>query len=200
MKILKILIIWTIFILSIGAVSSSVPNLPMGLYGDIKIGTNPAPIDTKIDGKVGDQVVATTNVVNVGKYGDDNNYLGVYAPNEDENVDIYVNDVYATTIKYNGATKKRLDIDAPLYKTSSGSSDGTKNNEIGNENLKKVTPGSTEIQSPISPEQIASETPTRVADKPVDKSPETKETSFYSVSYVFIILILITTLKKNRML
>lgn len=66
-KILELLILCIFLASSIGIASAAPPNLPMGLYGDVKIGGSPAPKDTKIEGKIGDTTVATTYVVNPGK-------------------------------------------------------------------------------------------------------------------------------------
>jgi len=160
-----------IFAFSVGIASAeSLPNLPMGLYGDIFIGGSPAPADTRIegkvvteiDGKLVTQVVASTKVLNSGKYGDKNNYLGVYAPTKGTNVDIYVNDVKVATVAYTPGKSTKVDLNAPG--TSGGTSGGTTgssgNGVGGGGGVSGAggTPKATVIQQSVSPKESISGT------------------------------------------
>ena len=155
-----------IFAFSVGIASAeSPPNLPMGLYGSVNIGGSPAPADTRIEGKVGTQVVASTKVVNSGKYGDNNNYLGVYAATEGTNVKIYVNDVEVATVAYTPGKSTKVDLNAPG--TSGGTSGGTTgssgNGVGGGGGVSGAggTPKATAIQQSVSPKESISGTPAK---------------------------------------
>ena len=193
-NILRLLII-CIVIASIGIASAAPPGLPMGLYGDAKIGASPAPKDTKIEGKIGNTTVGTTYVVNSGKYGDNGNYLGISAPNEGDNVDLYVNGVFVTTVKYTAEKSTRLDLNAPEKSasggtTSSGSGEGTGG----------VTPNTTASQPAVkSIQSTPGVTGTKEDTVAATTAASTSEPrfSFYTILAVFAVLVLIGVILKT---
>ena len=54
--------------------------------------------------------------------------LGISAPNEGDNVDLYVNGVFVTTVKYTAEKSTRLDLNAP-EKSASGGTTGSSGSE-----------------------------------------------------------------------
>lgn len=209
-NILKILILCTVFAFSIGIASAAPPNLPMGLYGNVNIGASPAPVDTRIDGKVGTQVVASTKVVNAGKYGDNNNYLGISAATEGKNVDIYVNDVKVATLAYTPGKSTQVNLNAPGTSSSgspsgsssgpSGGPSGGSSNSVGGGGVSGAggTPIVTSIQQPVSSKGTMPGTPEK--GTPVTTPGVPLEFKFSSILAVFGLLvgaIIIFALKKT---
>ena len=204
---LKYSIICIILISFIGLTNAAPPGLPMGLYGDVNIGADPAPKDTKIEGKVGNTIVATTYVVNSGKYGDNGNYLGITAPKDGDNVDLFVNGVYAMTVKYTPEQSTRIDLSTPETSTpetsppgSSSSGESTGGSSAGGEGSGRIIkPTTTPLQSATMP---AGSTPEVVND--VIEAEENKEAAtgpifnLYTVLSVFVIIgVVLIILKKS---
>ena len=203
-NILKILILCTVFAFSVGIASSAgaPPNLPMGLYGNVNIGSSPASVDTIIDGRVGNQIVASTKVVNAGKYGDNSNYLGIYAATEGTNVDIYVNDVKVATVAYISGKSTKVDLNAPATSGTTGPSVGSVNGGSGGGGGSGAvgTPKATAaIQQPVKTKESISGT--QSTGTPVGTPVSTPGgTQFYTILGVFVLLasavIIIFALKK----
>lgn len=189
-NILKLLILCIVLASYIGIVSAAPPGLPMGLYGDVKIGTSPAPKDTKIEGKVGNTIVATTYVVNSGKYGDNGNYLGISAPEEGDNVDLYVNGVFVTTVKYTAEKSARLD----LYVTS-----GTMGSYGGNSEATggETNPTTTVQQSVVTSAPKVTGIMENTVDTPAATSTSEPTFSFYTILGVFAVIVLIGVILKK---
>ncbi|CAG0978792.1 MAG: hypothetical protein OIN86_04830 [Candidatus Methanoperedens sp.] len=203
-NILKLLILCIVLASSIGIASAEAPpTLPMGLYGDVKIGGSPAPKDTKIEGKIGSTVVATTYVINSGKYGDNSNYLGISAPNEGDDVDLYVNGVFVTTVKYNGKSTG-VDLNAPEKATSAGTSgssggSGSSEGSVGGSG-DVIKPTTTAPQSAVN--SIQSEpgvTATKENTVAATKATSTSEPAFnfYTILGVFAVIAVIGILLKK---
>ena len=196
-NILKLLILCTVLASSIGIASAAAPpNLPMGLFGDVKIGASPAPKDTKIEGKVGNTIVATTFIVNSGKYGDSGNYLGISAPNEGDNVDLYVNGVFVTTVKYTAEKSTRLDLNAPEKSTSTGTTGSS--GESGEGTGGVIKPTTTAPQSAVNSIQSTPGVTVKKEDT-VDKNAVTTTPTFnlYMILGVFAVVGLIGIILKK---
>jgi len=203
-NILNILILCIVFAFSVGIASAeSPPNLPMGLYGSVNIGGSPAPADTRIEGKVGTQVVASTKVVNSGKYGDNNNYLGVYAATEGTNVKIYVNDVEVATVAYVAGKSTRLDLNAPgATSGGTGGTTGSSGNGGSGGGVSGAggTPKATAIQQSVTTTTKGSLPGTPAAGTPVTTPGVPPEFKFSTILGIFGLLalgaIVIFALKK----
>lgn len=189
-NILKLLILCIVLASYIGIAGAAPPGLPMGLYGDVKIGTSPAPKDTKIEGKVGNTIVATTYVVNSGKYGDNGNYLGISAPGEGDNVDLFVNGVFVTTVKYTAEKSARLDLYATSGKMGSygGNSEAT-----GGE----TNPTTTVQQSVVTSAPEVTGIKENTVDTPAATSTSEPTFSFYTILGVFAVIVLIGVILKK---
>lgn len=187
-NILKLLILCIVLASCIA--SAAPPGLPMGLYGDVTIGAGPAPKDTKIEGKVGNTTIATTYVVNSGKYGDNGNYLGICAPNEGDNVDLYVNGLFVTAVKYTAEKSARLD----LYATS-----GTLGSYGGNSEATggETNPTTTAPQSVISSAPAVTGTKENTVATTAATSTSEPTFSLYTILGVFAVIVLIGIILKK---
>lgn len=222
-NILNILILCSVFAFSVGiAGAEPPPNIPMGLYGNVNIGSSSAPVDTIIVAKVGTDIMASTKVVNPGTYGDKGNYLGIYAPTEGANVDIYVNDVKIGTVAYIPGKSTQIDLNAPETASASGGtssgtsgvsggasggasggtsggSSGGSSNGVGGGGVSGV--GGTQTvaaiqQQPVSPDKPVSETPAK--GNPVTPNlPQFKFSMILGVLGLLAGAIIILTLKKR---
>jgi len=204
-NILKLLILCIVLASSIVIASAEPPpNLPMGLYGDVNIGGSPAPKDTIIVGKVGDTTVGTTTVLNSGKYGDNSNYLGISAPNEGDNVDLYVNGVFVTAIKYNAGKSTGVDLNAPEKATSAGTSgssggSGSSEGSVGGSG-DVIKPTTTAPQSAVNSIQSApGATATKENTVAATKATTTSEPAFnfYTILGVFAVIAVIGIILKK---
>lgn len=197
----------------IGVTNAAPPGLPMGLYGDVNLGADPAPKDTKIEGKVGNTIVATTYVVNSGKYGDNGNYLGITAPEDGDNVDLFVNGVYAATVIYNPEKSTRIDLStpettppeksapgtSPPETSSSGESTGSSAGTGGEGSGRIIKPTTTVMQPANMP---AGSTPEVTAtDMAADENTEASTGpifNLYTILSVFVIIgVVVIILKKS---
>lgn len=212
-NILNILILCSVFAFSVGIASAEPPpNIPMGLYGNVNIGSSPAPVDTIIVAKVGTDIMASTKVVNPGTYGDTGNYLGIYAPTEGANVDIYVNDVKIGTVAYTPGKSTQIDLNAPETSSASGVSgvsgvsggvsggtSGGSSNGVGGGGVSRA--GGTQTvaaiqQQQVSPDESMSGTPAK--GNPVTPNlPQFKFSMILGVLGLLAGAIIIMTLKKR---
>jgi hypothetical protein len=195
-NILKLLILCIVLASSISIASAAPPGIPMGLYGDVLVGASPAPKDTKIEGKVGNTLVTTTYVLNPGKYGDNGNYLGISAPNEGDNVDLYVNGVFVTTVKYTADKSTRLDLSAPEKSTSSGTTGSSGGSDGGTGGVIKPTTTASQVNSIQSAPGV---TATKENTDPTTAATSTSEPTFnfYTILAVFAALGLIGVILKK---
>ncbi len=200
------------FSVSIMTADAYPPNIPMGLYGDVKIGGSSAKADTIIEGKAGSQVVASTKVVNAGKYGDIGNFLGIYAASEGDDVDIFVNDVYVTTVKYVAGKSTRVDLNVQSTQPgdTSGNVDTSGNPDRsgngggsggGGNVTKKGTATPTASQMGVSTKESVSSTQAATETTGKPDTPGSATFQFYSIMGIFVLLvigaIIISALKKG---
>ena len=196
-NILKLLILCIVLASSIGIASAEAPpNLPMGLYGDVTIGGSPAPKDTIIVGKVGDTTVGTTTVLNSGKYGDNGNYLGIFAPNEGDNVDLYVNGVFVTAVTYTSGKSISVDLNAPESATSGGVTTGSSGGS-GGDSGGIIKPTTTAPQSAVN--SAPGVTATKENTVAATKATSTSEPAFnfYTILGVFAVLAVVGIMLKK---
>lgn len=195
-NILKLLILCIVLASSIGIASAAPPGLPMGLYGDIQIGGSPAPKDTIIVGKVGDTTVATTKVLNSGKYGDNGNYLGISAPNEGDNVDLYVNGVFVTAVTYTSGKSTGVDLNAPESSTSGGGTSGSSEGSVGGSG-DVIKPTTTAPQSAVNSAPGVTATKENMVAANAATSTSEPAFNFYTILGVFAVLVVIGIMLKK---
>jgi len=130
-KILTIIIICTTLAFSAGiAYAEGPPNLPVMLYGNVKIDGNAAPVGTIITAKVATSPAGVTNVLTAGTYGDEKNDRLPVSASDGANVDFYVNGIKSTPSRqftYNSKDAGKLirvDLNA-ISGSSVGSGSGT---------------------------------------------------------------------------